>query len=126
MREFTRSLTQAGERRDSGSKPSTLGSRSVIAGSSDDQGGAKCHRQARNVDVHGDDAFHPIVCDGQLAALAGVDRCYFLTDDLTDEQLRLAAAMCLCSREVRAGRLDGPFTTELAERWADVFLSLDP
>ena len=57
---------------------------------------------------------------------AGSDRCYVLTDDLTDEQLRLAAAMCLCSREVRAGRLEGPFTTELAERWADVFLSLDP
>ena len=109
-----------------GGKPWTLGSRSVVAGSSDDRRGAKCHRQGLNADVHGDADLYPIVCDGQLAALAGADRCYFLTDDLTDEQLRLAAAMCLCSREVRAGRLDGPFTTELAERWANVFLSLDP
>lgn len=71
-----------------------------------------------------DDDLHPIVCDGQLAALAGRECCYFLTDDLTDEQFRLAAAMCLCSLEIRAGRLDGPFTPELAERWAHVFLGL--
>jgi len=74
--------------------------------------------------VDGDDGMHPIVCDGQLAALAGRDRCYFFTDDLTDRQFQLVAAMCLCSREVRTGRLQGPFTTELAERWARVFLEL--
>jgi hypothetical protein len=73
-----------------------------------------------------DEHLHPIVCNGLLAAVAGHHRCYFLTDELTDEQLRLVAAMCLCSREVRAGRLERPFTPELAERWARAFLSLDP
>jgi hypothetical protein len=67
---------------------------------------------------------HPILCDGRLVALAAPKRCYFLTDQLTREQLELAAAMCLCSREVRAGRLEGPFTTELAEAWARIFLRL--
>jgi hypothetical protein len=75
--------------------------------------------------MDGDDDLDPIICDGQLAALAGRERCYFLTDALTDEQFRLAAAMCLCSREVRAGRLEGPFRPELAQRWAEVFLNLD-
>jgi hypothetical protein len=86
--------------------------------------GARSEPAGLSAGVRGDDELHPIVCDGQLAALAGRERCYFLTDDLTDDQLRLAAAMCLCSREVRAGRIEGPFTTEFAERWAHVFLSL--
>jgi hypothetical protein len=86
--------------------------------------GARSAPAALTADVR-DDELHPIVCEGQLTALAGRDRCYFLTDELTDEQFRLAAAMCLCSREVRSGRLEGPFTTELAKRWADVFLRLD-
>ena len=76
--------------------------------------------------VRGDDDLHPIICDGQLAAVAGPERCYFLTDDLTDEQLRFAAAMCLYSREVRSGRVEGPFTSEFAERWARVFLGIGP
>ena len=63
--------------------------------------------------------------DGRLAALAGGERCYFLTDDLTHEQFEAVAGTCLCSREVRAGRLEGPFTTDLAQRWARVFLTLD-
>jgi hypothetical protein len=71
-----------------------------------------------------DEETHPIVCDGRLVALAAPDRCYFLTDQLTEAQFQFAAAMCLCSREVRAGRLDGPFTVELAERWARIFLAL--
>ena len=73
-------------------------------------------------DVASDDETYPIVCDGQLVALAAPARCYFLTSDLTDEQFEIASAMCLCSREIRAGRLDGPFTTELADRWARVYL----
>jgi hypothetical protein len=71
-----------------------------------------------------DDELDPIICEGQLTALAGRERCYFLADDSTDDQLRLAAAMSLCSREVRAGRLQGPLTTELAQRWAEGFLGL--
>jgi hypothetical protein len=73
--------------------------------------------------VH-DDETHPIVLDGRLVALAARQRCYLLTSDLTAEELATTLAMCLCSREVRAGRLDGPFTTELAERWLELFQSL--
>ncbi len=86
--------------------------------------GAKCGRPSLDAVVDGNNDLHPIVCDGQLAALAGREHCYFLTEDLTDEQFRLVAAMCLCSREVRAGHLEGPFTIELAARWARVFLGL--
>lgn len=75
--------------------------------------------------VETEDDTHPIVCDGRLVALAAPARCYFLAADLTAEQFRVASAMCLCSREVRAGRLEGPFTTELAERWARIYLALD-
>jgi hypothetical protein len=71
-----------------------------------------------------DEETHPIVCDGRLVAWAAPSRCYLLTDELTDEQFQLVAAMCLCSREVRAGRLEGPFTTDLAEQWARIFLAL--
>jgi hypothetical protein len=97
----------------------------VALGASVDSVGARSAPTPLNADVHGDDDLHPIVCDGQLAALAGRDRCYFLTDELTDEQFRVAAAMCLCSREVRGGRLEGPFTPQLAECWAEIFLGLD-
>jgi hypothetical protein len=76
-------------------------------------------------DVGFDDDTHPIICDGRLVALAGPTHCYFLTEELTAEQFSVASAMCLCSREVRAGRLEGPFTTELAERWAEIYLALD-
>jgi hypothetical protein len=65
-----------------------------------------------------DDETHAIVYGGRLVALAGPRRCYFLTDDLQPAEVRFVAAMCLCSREVREGRLPGPFTSELAERWA--------
>jgi hypothetical protein len=77
-----------------------------------------------SADVESDDDTHAIVFDGRLVALAAPNRCYFLTDELTAEQFQLAAVMCLCSREVRAGRLEGPFTTELAEMWARIFLAL--
>jgi hypothetical protein len=77
-----------------------------------------------NADVEFDGDTHAIVCDGRLVALAAPKRCYFLTDELTAEQFKLAAAMCLCSREIRAGRLEGPFTTELADKWARIFLAL--
>jgi hypothetical protein len=74
--------------------------------------------------VRHDDDTYPIICDGHLVALAGPGRCYFLTDELTADQFRVACAMCLCSREVREGRLEGPFTPELAERWAQVYVAL--
>jgi hypothetical protein len=68
---------------------------------------------------------HAIVYGGRLVALAGPRRCYFLTDDLEAAELRFVAAMCLCSREVRDGRLAGPFTSELAERWARIFIAAE-
>jgi hypothetical protein len=67
---------------------------------------------------------HPIVIDGRFVALAGPARCHLLVDDLSDDELQRVAAMCMCSREVRAGRLDGPFTSELAEQWARIYLAL--
>lgn len=67
---------------------------------------------------------HPIVLDGLLVALAGPTRCYLLANDLTEVELEIVGAMCLCSREVRSGRLDGPFTTEVALRWARIYASL--
>ena len=70
-----------------------------------------------------DEDTDPIVCGGRLVALAAPSRCYFLTD-LSEDEFRLVSAMCLCSHEVRAGRLEGPFTTELAEHWAQVYLAL--
>jgi hypothetical protein len=75
-------------------------------------------------DVMGDAETYPIVMDGRLVALAAPTRWYLLTDDLNDAELRLVAAMCLCSREVRRGHLAGPFTAELAESWARTFLAL--
>jgi hypothetical protein len=72
-----------------------------------------------------DEETHPIVYRGRLVALAGPRRCYFLVDDLEPAELRFVGAMCLCSREVREGRLAGPFTSELAERWARIFIAAE-
>jgi hypothetical protein len=72
-----------------------------------------------------DEETHPIVYRGRLVALAGPRRCYFLVDDLEPAEMRFVAAMCLCSREVREGRLPGPFTSELAERWARIFVTAE-
>ncbi|MGH2944914.1 MAG: hypothetical protein ACRDPC_01350 [Solirubrobacteraceae bacterium] len=66
---------------------------------------------------------HPIVYDGRLVALAGPRRCHVLVADLDEDELRLVMAMCLCSREVRLGRLPGPYTAELAEQWARILLA---
>jgi hypothetical protein len=67
----------------------------------------------------------PVVLEGRLVAIAGRDRCWLLAEDLEADELRRVAAMCLCSREIRAGRLAGPYTPELAGRWAGILLSED-
>jgi hypothetical protein len=85
--------------------------------------GASLWRGSLNRGMQDAERIDPIVLDGQLVALAGPRRCYLLTDDLTPEEVTRVAAMCLCSREVRAGRLNGPFTTELAERWTELYTS---
>jgi hypothetical protein len=69
------------------------------------------------LDSSSDDETHAIVYDGRLVALAGPRRCHLLSDDLEPAEMRIVTAMCLCSREVREGRVPGPFTSELAERW---------
>lgn len=55
--------------------------------------------------------------DGRIVAVAGRTRCYFL-DDLDAATLNFVAVMCLCKREVDEGRIEGPFNTELAAKWA--------
>ena len=72
--------------------------------------------------VASDSRMPGIVYEGRLVALAGATRCYVLVDDLGPGERRLIAAVWLCSREIRAGRLPGPFTGEPAERWARALL----
>ena len=63
-----------------------------------------------------------VYLNGELVAVAGRTRCHFVSYDLDPATLRFIAAMCLCKREVDEGRLAGPFTSELAERWARLVL----
>ena len=59
---------------------------------------------------------------GEIVAVAGATRVYFATDDLDPASQWFVSVMCLCKREVDEGRLEGPFTSELAERWARLIL----
>lgn len=59
---------------------------------------------------------------GEIVAVAGATRCYFVDDDLDPASRWFVAVMCLCKREVDEGRLAGPFTSELAGRWARLVL----
>ena len=59
---------------------------------------------------------------GRIVAVAGATRCYFAVDDLDEATLNFVAAMCLCKREVDEGRLDGPFNSQLAAKWARLVL----
>lgn len=56
--------------------------------------------------------------DGRIVAIAGRTRCYLVVDDLDAATLNFVAVMCLCKREVDERRIDGPFNTELAAKWA--------
>ena len=58
---------------------------------------------------------------GEIVAVAGASRCH-LVGDLDPASRWFVAVMCLCRREVDAGRLAGPFTSQLAERWARLVL----
>lgn len=55
---------------------------------------------------------------GRIVAVAGRTRCYVAVDDLDATTLNFVAVMCLCKRDVDEGRLEGPFNSELAARWA--------
>ena len=59
-----------------------------------------------------------VVYDGRVVAVVGPKRFYFTVDDLDPAAAWFVSVMCLCKREVDEGRLTGPFTSELAERWA--------
>lgn len=55
---------------------------------------------------------------GRIVAIAGRTRCYFAVDDLDAATENFVAVMCLCKREVDEGRLQGPFNSDLAAKWA--------
>ena len=65
----------------------------------------------------------PIEYRGELVALASRDRFHIIAPWLAarapgDPELRFVAFMCLCYAQVASGAIPGPFTSELAERWA--------
>jgi hypothetical protein len=51
-------------------------------------------------------------------AVAGRTRCYFAMNDRDQATLNFVAVMCSCKREVDDGRIEGPFTSNLAAKWA--------
>ena len=55
---------------------------------------------------------------GRIVAVAGRTRCYFAVDDLDEATWNFVAVMCLCKREVDEGRIEGPFDSKLAAKWA--------
>jgi hypothetical protein len=55
---------------------------------------------------------------GRIVAVAGRTRCYFAVGDLDPATLNFVSVMCLCKREVDLGRIEGPFNSELAAKWA--------
>lgn len=59
--------------------------------------------------------------DGRIVAVAGRTRCYFV-DDLDAATVNFVAVMCLCKREVDEGRIEGPFNSELAAKWARLIM----
>ena len=58
---------------------------------------------------------------GRIVALAGRTRCHFV-DDLDPATLNFVMVMCLCKHEVDEGRIEGPFTSELAAKWARLIM----
>ena len=65
----------------------------------------------------------PIEYRGELVALVSRDRVHLVSPRMRtlpagDPLLRFVAYMCVYCGEVLNGRLPGPLTNELAERWA--------
>jgi hypothetical protein len=60
--------------------------------------------------------------DGELVAVVGTRRFWLVEDKHDAATAWFVSVMCLCKREVDEGRIDGPFTSELAERWARLVL----
>lgn len=59
---------------------------------------------------------------GRIVAVAGRTRCYLAVNDLDAATLNFVAVMCLCKREVDEGRLQGPFNSALAAKWARLIM----
>lgn len=65
----------------------------------------------------------PIEYRGTLVAVVSADRVHVVSPWLAsrpagDPDLRFVLYMCLCLGEVLGGRFGGPFSCELAARWA--------
>jgi hypothetical protein len=59
---------------------------------------------------------------GDIVAVVGKRRFWLIDDKLDAATAWFVSVMCLCKREVDEGRIEGPFTSELAERWARLIL----
>ena len=59
---------------------------------------------------------------GEIVAVVGKRRFWLLEHLLDPPTAWFVSVMCLCKREVDEGRIEGPFTSELAARWARLML----
>ena len=59
---------------------------------------------------------------GRIVAVAGRTRAYLAVGDLDGATVNFVSVMCLCKREVDEGRLEGPFDSELAAKWARLIM----
>jgi hypothetical protein len=69
------------------------------------------------------EALVPLEYRGELVALVSARRFHLIAPWLAvrppgDPDLRFVAYMCACYAEVASGNLAGPFSDQLAERWA--------
>jgi hypothetical protein len=74
----------------------------------------------------------PVEYRGELVALPSRERVHIVSPWLSerpsgDPDLRFVASMCACWGEVLNGRLSGPMSNKLAERWArEALISRQP
>ena len=71
---------------------------------------------------------HLICRDGAIVAVTGATRFYLAPDVESrppeDVERRIVVLMCEYARRVSAGTVPGPYSDELAERWARFVLHL--
>lgn len=63
-----------------------------------------------------------VVYEGRIVGVVAPTRVYLAVEHLDAAAARFVAVMCLCNREIVEGRMSGPFTSELAARWARLVL----
>jgi hypothetical protein len=74
----------------------------------------------------------PIEYRGELVALVSSRRAHVISPRLRaaapgDADLMFVALMCACCAEVLTGNIQGPYTTELGESWAQrALIALQP